>query len=379
MYLEAELLDRPIRWSLFAGREREPVRVRRMAAIADMLRLGDRRRRNLVARIRAACRVIVEVDPRYQLSVRRAREPGMWNLQAQRVSRPGPTPEATVEAIRDWVANRASDVTLNRATQMTLGGDPRDARPNSGPRSNGPDSTLTNRAYRRDAQRPLPSYYYRRYLYRRARARARERTTIYRPPERRRSDVARVRRTAGRPVQDKTTRGPARARPTCGGWTRGVPADAPRDPRRRAGRRPPSTVPGAPHARLLDRGGRQRPGELVTWHWAHRSTGSTAIPGSNASPSGISTGSGVRWPSAPRSRCRCATPSAGHASRRHRARPTAHVEVQRLALSPDRSRARAFYGRPGGIRVAIAVGRSGLVGRPRGRSRAAPTAAPSTG
>lgn len=86
MYLEAETLviDRPRRYGVFDAPPGRPVGDRRMAPIADMLRLTDRQRGQIVLAIRKACEVIEDIDPRYMLSVDRAAEPHMWNLVAAR-------------------------------------------------------------------------------------------------------------------------------------------------------------------------------------------------------------------------------------------------------------------------------------------------------
>jgi hypothetical protein len=75
--------------ALFASREGEPPAARRMPAVADLLLLRERRRRNVVARIRSACRVIERVDPRSRLEVRQAREPACGTSRRAATRRPG--------------------------------------------------------------------------------------------------------------------------------------------------------------------------------------------------------------------------------------------------------------------------------------------------
>lgn len=84
VYLESQRLVDVQRFGIYAGPEGSPAAERRAPAIADLLRLRDRRRRT-VARIRRACKAIAELDPRYHLDVESAKAgAGMWNLQASR-------------------------------------------------------------------------------------------------------------------------------------------------------------------------------------------------------------------------------------------------------------------------------------------------------
>jgi hypothetical protein len=85
VYLESQRLVDVQRFGIYAAPEGYPPAERRLPAIADLLRLRDRRRRT-VARIRRACVAIAEIDPRYQLDIESAKSgPGMWNLAARRV------------------------------------------------------------------------------------------------------------------------------------------------------------------------------------------------------------------------------------------------------------------------------------------------------
>jgi len=116
-YLEADTLSarRPQRYALFAAPPGEPARQRSMAAITDMLRLTDKQRRKTVLAVRRACAVIVELDPRYLLSVEHAKESGMWNLVAAR--RRQPVTGAT------WATDGGDLGNATRATWATDGGD----------------------------------------------------------------------------------------------------------------------------------------------------------------------------------------------------------------------------------------------------------------
>lgn len=142
IWLEAESLSEVTRFALFDAPPGEPSRQRANAAIADLLRLGQARRRQTVARVREACQAITEADERYRLTVEGAREAGMWNLTAARA-----------EAPAEGAPGRATSVTLGgdqrdagRATSVTLGGDQRDADPDYGPRSDGPSPERGSRA-----------------------------------------------------------------------------------------------------------------------------------------------------------------------------------------------------------------------------------------
>jgi hypothetical protein len=140
VWLEAESLTEVTRFALFDAPPGEPARQRTNAAIADLLRVGQARRKQTVARIRAACADVVAADPRYRIDVVTAREPGMWNLVAVRA-------DGTLDG------NRASSVTEqgvqrdpNRASSVTEQGVQRDLDPDYGPRSDGASAERGNRA-----------------------------------------------------------------------------------------------------------------------------------------------------------------------------------------------------------------------------------------
>lgn len=86
MYLEADSLstERAHMYAVFDAPPGQPARQRRMAALADMLRLTDKQRGQIVMALRKACGVVCEIDPRYRLTVDRAVERHMWNLVAMR-------------------------------------------------------------------------------------------------------------------------------------------------------------------------------------------------------------------------------------------------------------------------------------------------------
>lgn len=87
-YLEADDLTRPRSYALWASPPGEPARERSMPALADLLRLRNANRRDVAARLRAACAVIVEEDPRYRLEVVKSRESHMYRLEVRRGKRP---------------------------------------------------------------------------------------------------------------------------------------------------------------------------------------------------------------------------------------------------------------------------------------------------
>jgi hypothetical protein len=133
VWLEAETLTEVTRFALFGGLPGEPARERSNPAIADLLRLGQARRRQAVQRVRKACEVIAGrdgLDPRYKLEVLAAAEPGMWNLSANRDSR---------------VTHQGLPRDANRDSRVTHQGLPRDAAPEHGPRS---DDVLPERGNR---------------------------------------------------------------------------------------------------------------------------------------------------------------------------------------------------------------------------------------
>lgn len=152
MYLEAETLviDRPRRYGVFDAPLGQPVGERRMAAIADMLRLTDRQRGQTVLAIRRACEVIEDIDPRYVLSVKRAAEPHMWNLLAARHrSRPRLGTQAR------WARDGVGLVQAGpRASQATAPGDPGNGDGASGATTGG---VRSNTGSRRRASRATPS------------------------------------------------------------------------------------------------------------------------------------------------------------------------------------------------------------------------------
>lgn len=79
VFLEAEEL--PWRWSLFSAPEGLPAVERETPAIADLLRIGWDRRRDVARRVSEAVTVLQAHDPRYRLSVERApKGRGMWTL-----------------------------------------------------------------------------------------------------------------------------------------------------------------------------------------------------------------------------------------------------------------------------------------------------------
>ena len=144
-YHEAESLDQPMRYKIFPAREGEPIPDRRMPAIADLLRFSNARRRNVVSAVRRACDVIQAEDPRYTLTVTGTRAPGMWLLTARRMA----VIEGHATAVQTGDlsdAGRAPGVTQVGRPEGRGQGDLSDARPDSGPRSDGPESTLTGRA-----------------------------------------------------------------------------------------------------------------------------------------------------------------------------------------------------------------------------------------
>lgn len=85
VYLESQRLVDVTRFGIYSAPEGYPPGERRSPALADLLRLRDRRRRT-ISRIRRACSAIAEIDGRYALEVESAKAgPGMWNLLAQRI------------------------------------------------------------------------------------------------------------------------------------------------------------------------------------------------------------------------------------------------------------------------------------------------------
>lgn len=87
VWLEAETLEQPRSYNVFAGPEGEPARERRTPAIADLLRLTERRRSRVRGTIRVACRAIVDADPEYRLEVEPTKRT-MALLHAHRPRRP---------------------------------------------------------------------------------------------------------------------------------------------------------------------------------------------------------------------------------------------------------------------------------------------------
>lgn len=105
-YLEADDLTRPRSYALWPAPPGEPARERSMPALADLLRLRDGNRRRVAARIRAACSVIADEDPRYRLEVVRSREPGMWRLEVRR----GKAPAVGTSGYTEGAPTRDPDV-----------------------------------------------------------------------------------------------------------------------------------------------------------------------------------------------------------------------------------------------------------------------------
>ena len=91
VWLEGERVQREWRWSLFPSR-REPVvlglepTARRTTPVAHLLTIDTwSRRRKIVERVRAAARVIVDLDTRYELSIEKSlSEPGNYVLRCAR-------------------------------------------------------------------------------------------------------------------------------------------------------------------------------------------------------------------------------------------------------------------------------------------------------
>ena len=79
-------------WSygLFSSRPGEPARDRQRAAIAELCRLEDPRRRRSVDKLRRACEIIEAEDTRYRLLIKPSKmgREGMWNLFARRWKQP---------------------------------------------------------------------------------------------------------------------------------------------------------------------------------------------------------------------------------------------------------------------------------------------------
>ena len=95
-FLEAEEVSHGRRYSLFAGPQNGLDEERNMPAVADLLRLDWSKRRNVADRVRQACEVIRDHDPRYTLSLVKGRGLGMWRLEVAR----GPhTPSGTASPL----------------------------------------------------------------------------------------------------------------------------------------------------------------------------------------------------------------------------------------------------------------------------------------
>ena len=82
MWLETETL--PFRWRIFAAPEGKSPKRGDVRCVAERLNLHNARRRDAVATIRRAARVVMDVCPWYQIRVENAAGVGMWNLVADR-------------------------------------------------------------------------------------------------------------------------------------------------------------------------------------------------------------------------------------------------------------------------------------------------------
>ena len=119
VFLESETLPalgrHPQRYGIFSAPGGEPDRDKHVPAIADLLRISWKVRRKVAARVKQAADVLVEEDPRYKLSVERAKVATMWNLLAARESTSGTLPTAELDS------SQGGD------SQGRKGGTPRDA------------------------------------------------------------------------------------------------------------------------------------------------------------------------------------------------------------------------------------------------------------
>jgi len=86
-FLEAENLGSGWRYQLFAAAPDGIAEDRNMPAIAELLRLDWAQRKKVAWRVKQACAVICDIDPRYRLELIKSKAVGMWRLDAARQRR----------------------------------------------------------------------------------------------------------------------------------------------------------------------------------------------------------------------------------------------------------------------------------------------------
>jgi hypothetical protein len=111
-YLETDRIAPQWNYPLF---DSEPSSTRWMPAIADLLLLSWRQRRQVAARVARAGAIIAEHDGRYQVEVLPGRDAGSWHLRVRRQRRAGkqtsaPALRAVAEA---WRASAGAPAAAN--------------------------------------------------------------------------------------------------------------------------------------------------------------------------------------------------------------------------------------------------------------------------
>jgi len=103
-FLEAESLVTIRRYQLFASPPGAVAEERNLPAIAELLRLDWAKRAEVAKRVRRALAVIADTDPRYQVTLVKGKQLGMWRLEAARSGylRSGPGGPLPAAVLAGW-------------------------------------------------------------------------------------------------------------------------------------------------------------------------------------------------------------------------------------------------------------------------------------
>lgn len=103
-FLEAESLVTIRRYQLFASPPGTVAEERNLPAISELLRLDWAKRAEVAKRVRRALAVIADTDPRYQVTLVKGKQLGMWRLEAARSGylRSGPGGPLPAAVLAGW-------------------------------------------------------------------------------------------------------------------------------------------------------------------------------------------------------------------------------------------------------------------------------------